>query len=79
MAPGTYTVKLTVEGRTFTRPVKVLKDPNSAGTEADVATAMTLWVDIYHDVNTVADRPKAAQAEFRQLYDQAIPAFNSQW
>jgi acyl-coenzyme A thioesterase PaaI-like protein len=37
MPPGQYTVKLAVDGREFTQPLTVLKDPNSAGTEADIA------------------------------------------
>ncbi len=69
VAPGTYTVKLTVDGKTFTRPVKVLKDPNSAGTEADVAAATTLWVDIYHDVNTVADMINQIEWTRKQIED----------
>ncbi len=55
VAPGTYTVKLTVDGRSATQPVTVLKDPNSGGTDTDVAAATRLWLDIYHDVNTTAD------------------------
>ena len=69
MAPGTYTVKLTVDGKTSTRPVKVLKDPNSAGTEADVAAATKLWVDIYHDVNTVADMINQIEWTRKQIED----------
>ncbi|HEX7025546.1 MAG TPA: hypothetical protein VF187_12070, partial [Gemmatimonadales bacterium] len=35
--PGTYAVRLTVDGESQTRPLVVRKDPNSAGTEADIA------------------------------------------
>jgi hypothetical protein len=34
--PGTYTVKLTVEGKDYTQPLKVLKDPHSNGSEGDI-------------------------------------------
>ncbi len=35
--PGTYTITLTVDGDSQHRPLEVLKDPNSAGTESDIA------------------------------------------
>ena len=34
--PGTYTVKLIAAGRTLTAPLVVRKDPNTAGSEADI-------------------------------------------
>jgi photosystem II stability/assembly factor-like uncharacterized protein len=37
MLPGRYTARLTVDGRTHEQPLTVLKDPHSAGTEADIA------------------------------------------
>jgi hypothetical protein len=37
MPPGTYTVRLSVDGQEFTRSLTVLKDPNTAGSEADIA------------------------------------------
>jgi photosystem II stability/assembly factor-like uncharacterized protein len=37
MPPGHYAVRLTVDGRTQEQPLTVLKDPHSAGTEADIA------------------------------------------
>jgi len=36
MAPGKYAVRLTVDGVTQTQPLEVRKDPNSAGTEAEI-------------------------------------------
>ena len=34
--PGTYQVKLSVGGHDYTRPLTVIKDPHSGGTEADI-------------------------------------------
>jgi len=42
MPPGTYTVRLTVDGEEHTRPLRVLKDPNTAGTEAEIAEQVAL-------------------------------------
>lgn len=52
--PGTYTVKLTVEGKEFTRPVEVRKDPSSAGTPADIEAATRLSLALYRDIDDAA-------------------------
>jgi photosystem II stability/assembly factor-like uncharacterized protein len=52
--PGTYTVKLAVEGKEFSRPVEVRKDPNSAGTPADIEAATKLTLVLYRDINDAA-------------------------
>lgn len=53
--PGTYTVKLTVDGQEFSQALTVLKDPNSAGSEADIQKQMALLWDLRKDIETVAD------------------------
>ncbi|MEJ2202750.1 MAG: sialidase [Gemmatimonadota bacterium] len=42
MPPGLYTVRLTVDGEVHTRPLTVLKDPHSGGTEADIRAQVAL-------------------------------------
>jgi photosystem II stability/assembly factor-like uncharacterized protein len=52
--PGTYTVKLAVNGKPVaSQSLLVEKDPNSAGTEADIAAATRLSLAIYRDTNAV--------------------------
>ena len=51
--PGTYTVKLTVDGRTYTQPLEVRKDPNTDGTIAGITAQTTLAMAIRHDVADV--------------------------
>ncbi len=53
--PGTYTVKLTVGSVEQTQPLVVLKDPNSGGTEGDIATQTRTLVAIRADLNEAAD------------------------
>jgi hypothetical protein len=53
--PGTYTVKLSAGGRDLTQPLAVLKDPNSAGTEADIDAQMKVLFDLRRDLNAGAD------------------------
>ena len=38
VAPGKYTVRLTVDGKSFTQPLEVLRDPSSLGSEQDLRT-----------------------------------------
>ncbi|HUM01222.1 MAG TPA: sialidase, partial [Thermoanaerobaculia bacterium] len=52
--PGTYTVKLSVDGKELTRKLEVRKDPNSAGTSADVEAASRLSLALYGDINAAA-------------------------
>jgi photosystem II stability/assembly factor-like uncharacterized protein len=51
LPPGAYTVKLTVDGVEQSKPLTVLKDPNTAGTEADVGQQVTMLRAIREDMN----------------------------
>jgi hypothetical protein len=53
--PGTYTVKLAVDGRESTQPLTVLKDPNSGGTEAEIAAQTPALVAVRRDMEEGAD------------------------
>ncbi|MBI4539830.1 MAG: sialidase [Gemmatimonadetes bacterium] len=52
--PGTYTVKLSVAGQQLTHSLTVRKDPNSAGTEADVQAQMKMLFELRDNLETVA-------------------------
>ncbi|MCG6954645.1 MAG: sialidase [Gemmatimonadetes bacterium] len=70
MPPGTYTVRLTVDGAAQTQPLTVLKDPNSAGTEADIAQQIALLRKIRDDANRGArevNRVEALRVQLRTL------------
>jgi hypothetical protein len=52
--PGTYTVRLAVNGKPIgAQSLVVEKDPSSAGTEADIAAATKLTLAIYRDTDAV--------------------------
>jgi hypothetical protein len=53
--PGTYTVRLTVNGQTLSQPVVVRKDPNSAGTEAEILAQTSVLHSIRNDMEAGAD------------------------
>ena len=50
--PGTYTVRLTVGTKEFTQPLEVRKDPNSGGSEQDIATQTALRKEIQADLDS---------------------------
>jgi hypothetical protein len=69
VAPGTYTVKLDADGQVLTQKVTVLKDPNTAGTEADIAAATKLSMSIYNDANATVHMINQMEWTRRQLED----------
>src|SRR6266513_2054620 len=42
MPPGRYTVKLTVDGKSYTQPLEVRRDPNATATDIDIRAAADL-------------------------------------
>ena len=51
--PGTYTVKLTVDGKDYTQPLRVLKDPHSNGTEGDIDIQATMMKSLAGEMNNM--------------------------
>ena len=54
LPPGTYTVKLLVGGQELSQPLIVKKDPNSGGTEADLAVQTAMMLELWKDMDTAA-------------------------
>ena len=54
--PGTYTVKLSVDGKEFSQPLRVIKDPHSNGTEGDITVQTRLMDALSDDMNNIADQ-----------------------
>jgi hypothetical protein len=52
MPPGTYTVKLMAGGETLSQPLVIRKDPNSGGTEADIAAQTAMMLDLQKDLES---------------------------
>ncbi|MBI2406938.1 MAG: sialidase [Gemmatimonadetes bacterium] len=67
VAPGTYTVKLAVGGATQTRTLEVRKDPNTAGTDAEVTEQLRLLEAIRADLNTGSSAVTRAEQVRAQL------------
>ncbi len=54
LPPGNYTVKLLVAGQELSQPLIIKKDPNSGGTEADIASQNAMMLELWKDMDTAA-------------------------
>jgi photosystem II stability/assembly factor-like uncharacterized protein len=54
-APGKYTVRLIVDGQTYTQPMTILRDPRSPGSESDINLSVTMQLRIREDINRSSD------------------------
>ena len=69
VAPGTYTVKLTVGKTELTTDLVVIKDPRSEGTLANINDQVALLLKIRKDLNTVSDMISNIEWMKRQIED----------
>ncbi|MBS1859036.1 MAG: hypothetical protein JST11_26925, partial [Acidobacteria bacterium] len=65
--PGTYQVKLSAAGRTYTEPMQVKLDPRSTATPLDIQKQYELSMSILADMKRVADLQAQAAAMRRAL------------
>jgi photosystem II stability/assembly factor-like uncharacterized protein len=65
--PGTYTVKLSVGGRDYTQQLRVLKDPHSAGTEADIVAQQQMLMSVRRDLDEAVDAVNSAELVRAQI------------
>ncbi|MBU6478875.1 MAG: hypothetical protein KGQ32_13170, partial [Xanthomonadaceae bacterium] len=69
-APGDYQVRLSVGGKTWTQPFKVLKDPKIAASDAVLQDATALQVRIADAITATSDMVNAMEGWRRQIEDQ---------
>jgi hypothetical protein len=73
VAPGKYTVKLIVDGQTFTQTVEVLRDPKMdpkfAGTNADLEASVKMQLRIRDDISKTSDMVNQIEWMRKQLDD----------
>ncbi len=55
VAPGKYTVRLKVDGQTYTQPITVLRDPSSPGSDADIQQSVQTLLRITGLISQVSD------------------------
>jgi photosystem II stability/assembly factor-like uncharacterized protein len=54
-APGVYSVRLNVDGQTFTQPLTILGDPHAPGSPADIDLSVKTLLEIRDDINQASD------------------------
>ena len=67
LPPGRYTVRLNAAGETHQEPLTVLKDPHSAGTEADIAAQVAFLREVRDDIVTAGEAVHRVEAMRVQL------------
>src|SRR5580658_7140593 len=69
-APGDYTLKMTVDGQTVSKPMHISLPPDAHGTDADVQASVRLQLKLRDDISTVADMTNQLEWMRRQIEDQ---------
>ena len=79
IAPGKYTVRLTVDGQSFEEPLEILIDPHSPGTQQSIEASLKMQLRIRDDVNKVSDMVNQIEWMRKQLTDvETMLAANNQ-
>ena len=68
--PGKYTARLTVNGRSLTRSIEVLKDPAIPSSEDDLAASTRAQIRIRDDITSTADMVNRIEMLRKQIEDQ---------
>ncbi len=76
VAPGTYTVKVSVDGHTASQPLEVLASPRTPGTPAQVRSTVTTLLHIRDDITAVSSM--ANQIEWLRKQLQTVEAMLKQ-
>ena len=69
VAPGKYTVKLTVDGQSFTQPLEILRDPKIATSVADLDLSVRLQLRLRDNISAAADMVNTIEVMRKQLED----------
>ena len=67
--PGTYTVRLTVNGKSYTQPLTVVKDPRSTASDADLREQFAFLMRIHDKTSQANDAVKTIRNVKAQLAD----------
>jgi photosystem II stability/assembly factor-like uncharacterized protein len=69
VAPGKYTVRLTVDKKTYTQPVEILMDPQTTASEAQIDASVKLQLRIRDNISSVSDMVNHLEWTRKQLND----------
>jgi hypothetical protein len=69
VAPGKYTMRLTVDGESYTQALAIVRDPSSTGSDADLAEQTKLQLRIRGDINSASEMVNQIEWMRKQLDD----------
>jgi photosystem II stability/assembly factor-like uncharacterized protein len=67
VAPGVYTVRLTIDGKAMTTPLRVLPDPRVQMSEADYKTQLAFGLSVRDDITRLTRTARQLRAIRQQL------------
>src|SRR5215472_12564218 len=67
VAAGEYTIRLKVEGQSYTQPIHVLRDPRTPASDADLDLSVKTQLRVRDDINRVSDVVNRIEWMRRQL------------
>ena len=70
-APGQYTVKMTVDGQSYTQLLTVLRTPDSHADDAALQSSVRLQLKVREDITAVSNMTNQLEWMRRQLEDQS--------
>jgi photosystem II stability/assembly factor-like uncharacterized protein len=68
-APGKYSVRLSADGKSVTRPLEVIKDPRIPSPDADLVASTRTQIRIRDDIDASVDMINRIEAVRKQLED----------
>ena len=69
VAPGTYTVKLNVDGRELSQPLQVVRDPNDIAKEAEIKANVDFQLEVRGELTRAAQMINRIEWTRKQLTD----------
>jgi hypothetical protein len=69
-APGKYTVRMTVDGQSFTQPLEVVRTPDSHADDAALQSSVRLQIKVRDDITQVSNMTNQLEWMRRQLEDE---------
>jgi photosystem II stability/assembly factor-like uncharacterized protein len=67
VVPGKYTVRMKVDGQTYTQSLTVVPDPHSPGSETDIQQSVATLLRIRDDISHVSDTINQIEWQRKQL------------